>query len=330
MFCKNISIFLSIILILVSLSGCTGNVQTNETVKELNSLEDENSINEDREESKIINKEDVINKLCSDDFKGRLVGSQENELIGDYLSNLFKQIGLVSMFGENYKHKYTQDIYKTYGLVSDDDYVGFKDVNNIIGKIEGNSNNAVIVSAHFDHIGIQNGKIIKGAIDNASGVSVLLDLAETLCNKYSANKPDFDIIFCAFNGEETGLEGSRNFIKDINGKYNNLININIDSVGYKNEGSITFLDKNKDTSLYKPMKETLENNGLEVELNTGLKGTADSVEFDRAGIRSICIIDEHVRDVIHTENDVPTQINYDRLDKIVKSVNDFIGSFTFN
>ena len=67
-----------------------------------------------------------------------------------------------------------------------------------------------------------------------------------------------------------------------------------------------------------------------MELDTDLKGTADSVEFDQAGIPSICIIDENVKAVIHTENDTPDLIDYDRLDKIVKSVNQFIEDFTFN
>lgn len=327
---RKISIFLSIMIILVSLSACTNKTENIETVQDLNSAETNNSIEEQKEKGIIIDKEEVINKLCSDEFEGRLVGSLGNELAGEYISDLFGKVGLISMFGENYNHEYTQEVYKTYGLIAEDDHGEVKTINNIVGKIEGNSNNAIVISAHFDHIGIQDGKIIRGAIDNASGVAVLLDLAEILNNKYSVNKPVFDIIFCAFNGEENGLTGSEKFIEDINGKYDNLININIDSVGYKNGGKVTFLDKNTDTSLYEPMKEVIENNGLEVELNTGLKGTADSVEFDRAGIPAICIIDENVKEVIHTENDTPELIDYDRLDKVVKSVDDFVSSFTFN
>ena len=331
---RKISIFLSIMIILVSLSACTNKTENIETVQDLNSAETNNSIEEQKEKGIIIDKEEVINKLCSDEFEGRFVGSLGNDLASEYLSDLFRDIGLVSMFGENYKHEYTQEVYKTAGLngglIAEDDYGEIKTINNIVGKIEGQSNNAIVLSAHFDHIGIQDGKIIRGAIDNASGVSVLLELAETLKNKYKIEKPEFDIIFCAFNSEETGLKGSRKFIEDIDGKYNNLININIDSVGYKNGGKVTFLDKNTDTSLYEPMKEVIENNGLEVELNTGLKGTADSVEFDRAGIPAICIIDENVKEVIHTENDTPELIDYDRLDKVVKSVDDFVSSFTFN
>ena len=330
MFYKRILIILSISIISLSLVGCNKNDLSVDDTQKLNSIESNGLKEKDDKEAVSISKQEVINKLCSDEFEGRLVGSLGNELAGDYLSDLFAKIGLVSIFGENYKNEYEQEVYRTYGLIAEDDYGEVKKVSNIIGKIEGKSNNAVIISAHFDHIGIQDGKIIKGAIDNASGVAVLLDLAETLNNKYSIEKPEFDIIFCAFNGEEKGLTGSRKFIEDIDGKYNSLININIDSVGYKDGGRVTFLDGNANTSLYEPMKSIIENNGLEVALDTGLKGSADSVTFDKAGIPAICIIDENVKDVIHTENDTPELIDYDRLDKIVESVYDFVSSFMFN
>ena len=327
---KKILLVLSISIISLSLISCSKNDLSIDATENSKSIESNDLKEEENEETVSIDKQEVINKLCSDEFEGRWIGSAGNELAEEYINDLFGQIGLIPIFNESYKEEYTQEVYKNYGLIAEDDYGEVKTINNIVGKIEGNSNNAVIISAHFDHIGIQDGKIIRGAIDNASGVSVLLDLAEILNNKYSVNEPAFDIIFCAFNGEECGLTGSEKFIEDINGKYDNLININIDSVGYKDGGKVTFLDRNTDTSLYEPMKEVIENNGLEVELNTGLKGTADSVEFDRAGIPAICIIDENVKEVIHTENDVPELIDYERLDKIVKSVYDFVSSYEFN
>ena len=327
---KKILLVLSISIISLSLISCSKNDLSIDATENSKSIESNDLKEEENEETVSIDKQEVINKLCSYEFEGRWIGSAGNELAEEYINDLFGQIGLIPIFNESYKEEYTQEVYKNYGLIAEDDYGEVKTINNIVGKIEGNSNNAVIISAHFDHIGIQDGKIIRGAIDNASGVAVLLDLAEILNNKYSVNEPAFDIIFCAFNGEECGLTGSEKFIEDINGKYDNLININIDSVGYKDGGKVTFLDRNTDTSLYEPMKEVIENNGLEVELNTGLKGTADSVEFDRAGISAICIIDENVKEVIHTENDTPELIDYDRLDKVVKSVDDFVSSFTFN
>ena len=70
---RKISIFLSIMFILVSLSACTNKTQNIETVQELNSAETNNSIEEQKEKSIIIDKEEVINKLCSDEFEGRFV-----------------------------------------------------------------------------------------------------------------------------------------------------------------------------------------------------------------------------------------------------------------
>lgn len=330
MFYKKILLILSISIISLSLVGCNKKELSVDTIKNLNSIESNILKEENNEDTVLINKQEVINKLCSDEFEGRWIGSLGNELAGEYINDLFTQIELTPIFNEDYKEEYTQEVYKNSGLIAEDDYGEIKTVNNIVGKIKGQGNNAIVISAHFDHIGVQDGKIIRGAIDNASGVAVLLDLAETLNKKYSVNKPEFDIIFCAFNGEETGLTGSERFIEDINGKYDNLININIDSVGYKDGGRVTFLDRNTNTSLYEPMKSIIENNGLEVALDTGLKGSADSVTFDKAGIPAICIIDENVKDVIHTENDIPELIAYDRLEKIVESVYDFVSSFMFN
>ena len=330
MFYKKILLILSISIISLSLVGCNKKELSVDTIKNLNSIESNILKEENNEDTVLINKQEVINKLCSDEFEGRWIGSLGNELAEEYINDLFTQIELTPIFNEDYKEEYTQEVYKNSGLIAEDDYGEIKTVNNIVGKIKGQGNNAIVISAHFDHIGVQDGKIIRGAIDNASGVAVLLDLAETLNKKYSVNKPEFNIIFCAFNGEETGLTGSERFIEDINGKYDNLININIDSVGYKDGGRVTFLDRNTNTSLYEPMKSIIENNGLEVALDTGLKGSADSVTFDKAGIPAICIIDENVKDVIHTENDTPELIDYDRLDKIVESVYDFVSSFMFN
>lgn len=330
MFYKKILLILSISIISLSLVGCNKKDLSVDTIKNLNSIESNILKEENNEDTVLINKQEVINKLCSDEFEGRWIGSLGNELAGEYINDLFTQIELTPIFNEDYKEEYTQEVYKNSGLIAEDDYGEIKTVNNIVGKIKGQGNNAIVISAHFDHIGVQDGKIIRGAIDNASGVAVLLDLAETLNKKYSVNKPEFDIIFCAFNGEETGLTGSERFIEDINGKYDNLININIDSVGYKAGGRVTFLDRNTNTSLYEPMKSIMENNGLEVALDTGLKGSADSVTFDKAGIPAICIIDENVKYVIHTENDIPELIDYDRLEKIVESVYDFVSSFMFN
>jgi Zn-dependent M28 family amino/carboxypeptidase len=88
---------------------------------------------------------------------------------------------------------------------------------NIVAKLSGSDprlkNEYVVLSAHIDHIGIGepiNGdRIYNGAMDNASGSAVLLDVAASL--RKSAEKPKRSILFLFVTGEEKGLLGSRYF-----------------------------------------------------------------------------------------------------------------------
>lgn len=77
---------------------------------------------------------------------------------------------------------------------------------NVIGYIPGTTENdtAIIVSAHYDHLGQIGTAIFAGANDNASGVSMMLTML----------KPThYRMIFIAFGGEETGLIGSRFYVE---------------------------------------------------------------------------------------------------------------------
>jgi hypothetical protein len=68
-------------------------------------------------------------------------------------------------------------------------------------------NTYVIVSGHYDHVGIEGGQIYNGANDDASGTSSMLALAEALARM--PDRPKRSILFIAYFGEEKGLLGSR-------------------------------------------------------------------------------------------------------------------------
>ena len=83
--------------------------------------------------------------------------------------------------------------------------------NNICGYIDGKekSDSLIIFSAHYDHLGGMGKKIFfPGANDNASGVSMVLNLAKY----YSKNPPKYKTLFVFFAGEEAGLIGSKYFV----------------------------------------------------------------------------------------------------------------------
>jgi len=82
---------------------------------------------------------------------------------------------------------------------------------NVLGWVKGRSSKWVVVGAHYDHLGRMGSEtLFPGANDNASGVAMMLALAEW----FSKHKPKYNMLFVAFAGEEAGLVGSEWFMVD--------------------------------------------------------------------------------------------------------------------
>jgi aminopeptidase YwaD len=82
---------------------------------------------------------------------------------------------------------------------------------NLVGYIPGTDkqDSVIVFTAHYDHLGmLGSDKIFPGANDNASGVAILLYLA----NYYAAHPAKYSVAFIAFSGEEPGLKGSKYFV----------------------------------------------------------------------------------------------------------------------
>ena len=106
---------------------------------------------------------------------------------------------------------------------------------NVIAKFPGTDprllNEYVVLSAHIDHIGvgepINGDRIYNGAMDNAAGSAVLLDVAASL--RKATDKPRRSVLFVFLTGEEKGLLGSRYFTAYPTVKPSSMIvDINID------------------------------------------------------------------------------------------------------
>ncbi len=82
---------------------------------------------------------------------------------------------------------------------------------NVAGMIKGRSksDSTIVISAHFDHIGMLGNKVyFPGANDNASGVAMMLSFVKY----FSKNQPLYNTVFIGFSGEEIGLLGSKAFV----------------------------------------------------------------------------------------------------------------------
>lgn len=106
--------------------------------------------------------------------------------------------------------------------------------NNVIAKLEGTtrSDEVIIYTAHWDHLGIgeavDGDSIFNGAIDNATGVAALFELAKGF--KAANVQPERSIIFLAVTAEEEGLLGSKYYAENPIYPLNKTVaNINMDS-----------------------------------------------------------------------------------------------------
>ncbi len=91
----------------------------------------------------------------------------------------------------------------------------------------------VVFSAHYDHLGIQDGKIYYGADDDGSGTVAVLELAQAFYESYKKGKgPKRNVLFINFSGEEKGLLGSEFYSKNpIVPLTQTVCNLNIDMIG---------------------------------------------------------------------------------------------------
>ena len=101
---------------------------------------------------------------------------------------------------------------KNVKLDIDNEFLKGYELFNVIARVEGNRHDSCYVfTAHYDHLG-NLGKDVyyPGANDNASGTAAIVTLAEY----YAKNKPEFDMYFIAFSGEDSGLNGSEFFVRN--------------------------------------------------------------------------------------------------------------------
>lgn len=107
---------------------------------------------------------------------------------------------------------------------------------NVMGFMEGTDkkDEVILITAHYDHVGIQNGQIYNGADDDGSGTCAVMEIAEAFAKaKAEGNGPRRSILFMTVTGEEKGLLGSQYYTdKDpIIPLANTVCDLNIDMIG---------------------------------------------------------------------------------------------------
>jgi len=154
-----------------------------------------------------------ITYLADDKLEGRTFGSKGEMKAGDYIAKRYKQLGLKPM-GEN--GTWFQELTVKNPNPHTVEFAAkgeneSKSGRNVLGYLDHGAPYTIILGAHYDHLGygtfgslyVGDPAIHNGADDNASGVAMILEMAQRL-----ATEKKFNYLFIAFTGEENGLWGS--------------------------------------------------------------------------------------------------------------------------
>ena len=182
----------------------------------------------------------VFTSCKHDALEGRQTGTNGEQKAAKYIAERFKNLGLTPKGTDGYFQAFSfkpktdphQEV--KYNVKDGDSTITGT---NVLGFIDNKADNTVIIGAHYDHLGYgaegslfrgEKKEIHNGADDNASGVAVLLNLAQKLKAKNTNN----NYLFITFSGEEMGLLGSNYYTKNptIDNKKANYM-INMDMVG---------------------------------------------------------------------------------------------------
>jgi aminopeptidase N len=230
-----------------------------------------------------------INYLASADLKGRGIGTPELDQAANYIKNAFKKAGLQPFENDSYFQKWTHD-FKVKGNMELTNVIGY-----IPGSDEKYKNEPVVVTAHYDHLGLgwpdvrpgNEGKIHFGADDNASGVAVMIELAR---NMVKTAKPVRPIYFVACTAEEAGLIGSRYFVDQLmktNEGTKPFANLNLDTNGRLFDKKLLVLNGNTAREWKFIFMGTEYVTGVKTELVQQQLDASDQVAFNEVGVPGV-------------------------------------------
>lgn len=211
-------------------------------------------------------------------------------------------------------------------------------ISNLIGSIPGKSSNEIIlIGAHLDHLGRKkDGTYYPGADDNASGVSVAMELARTFqIAGVNGLLPERTLVFAIFNGEEKGLLGSAALAETFaeSGIHVKTM-INLDMVGRESPDSIEIVGHNRFSTHFKDFVESYDKTSdltFSQKLNSpGISGDvfyrSDQYPFARQDIPVLFLTDgmgenwqrHTVKDDYHLQSDTPDKLSKQKLERVTR------------
>jgi hypothetical protein len=261
----------------------------------------------------------ALSDLAADSMEGRRMGTRGNASARAYLVRRLAQAGVAPLVPGYVQH---------FDVAWRDTSV--RDGVNVLGIVRGaDTTRAIVVSAHFDHLGVHNGQIYNGTDDNASGTAAALALAEW----YAGHAPRHSIIFAFFDGEEADLRGSRAFMESPPVPLRRIAaNVNIDMVARLDKNELFaagatpfpfFRPLLRATARVAPVRLRMGHDLSEPDGVDNWVGQSDQASFYVKGIPFVYFGVEDHADYHRTTDDVD-RVDAGRFIAAVRTIADFV------
>lgn len=179
-----------------------------QTVKKVEEVKGTNNLLED------------VKTLSSEAYQGRKTGTEGAAMARAYLKTRIAALGLnsfpaLSDFEQSFKAKERNG--------------SSVDAKNVVAYLPGKSSKIIVISGHYDHLGVINNEVYNGADDNASGVAAMLNIAA----HYKKEKPNHTLVFAFFDAGELDWQGSNYFVNHAPFDMSRVIlNVNLDMISH--------------------------------------------------------------------------------------------------
>jgi len=253
--------------------------------------------------------------IASDELKGRATPSPGLETAAAYIAEQFRKAGLEPGGDEGY----FQQSHKPRAK-------------NVIGILRGSDpqlrNTCVVLSAHYDHLGVRGGRIYNGANDDGSGTVSVMEIARALASLDP--HPRRTIVFAAFFGEELGMVGSRYYVQHPACPISATVaDLNLEQLGRidSSEGprpasaALTGFDR---TTISQIMEEAGQATGIRIyndpRNSDAYFRQSDNISFANAGIPSTTLAVTFLFPDYHRPGDQVSKIDFANLAKVDRAV----------
>lgn len=269
-----------------------------------------------------------VSFLASDALEGRATPSKGLDLAAEYIASQFRRAGLEPAGDDGY--------FQTTEVRASRNDASMAKVRNVVGILRGTDPTlkatAVVVSGHYDHIGMRPSStagedtIYNGANDDASGTAGVIELAYAL----KGYKPKRSIVFVCFYGEERGLLGSRYYgSHPVVPAKDTVAMINLEQIGRTDDlegprvagGSLTGYDFSDVGMIMTAAGTTV---GVKVDKHPqnsdAFFGRSDNQAMADLGVPAHTLCTAFVYPDYHKAGDHWDKLDYPNMEKVVKMV----------